>query len=47
MRWPRRTAFCIPAIGKGVEPTRADATAQETGVPLKITKRGALAFGRR
>ena len=34
-------------IGKGVAPDRAGAAAAEAGVPLQVTKRGALVFARR
>jgi len=34
-------------IGKGVEAARAARAAEETRVPLTVTKRGALVFGRR
>ena len=34
-------------VGKGVAPERARAAADATAVPLTVTKRGALAFGRR
>ena len=31
-------------IGKGTEPDRAEAAAEITNIPLRITKRGALAL---
>ena len=34
-------------VGKGVEAARAARAAEATGVPLTVTKRGALVFGRR
>jgi SAM-dependent methyltransferase len=34
-------------IGKGVEPARAQAEAASATVPLSVTKRGALVFGRK
>jgi hypothetical protein len=34
-------------VGKGVAPQRAAARADAADVPLSVTKRGALVFGRR
>jgi SAM-dependent methyltransferase len=47
MELPSRPAVRDYLIGKGVEPTRAQAVADETAVPLSVTKRGSLAFARK
>jgi SAM-dependent methyltransferase len=44
---PSREAVRDYLIGKGVEPARARAAAASAEVPMSVTKRGALAFGRR
>jgi SAM-dependent methyltransferase len=44
---PSRAAVRDYLIGKGSEPERARAAAKVADVPLSVTKRGALAFGRR
>jgi SAM-dependent methyltransferase len=44
---PSRAAVRDYLIGKGVEPRRARAVADETAVPLSVTKRGSLAFARK
>jgi SAM-dependent methyltransferase len=41
---PSRPAVRDYLIGKGTEPDRAEAAAEITNVPLRITKRGALAL---
>ncbi|MGH2744944.1 MAG: class I SAM-dependent methyltransferase, partial [Thermoleophilaceae bacterium] len=47
LRLPDRASVRDYLIGKGTEPARAAAAADETGVPLEVTKRGALVFARR
>ena len=47
LRLPSRQDVRDYLIGKGVEPRRASAAAAEVGVPLEVTKRGALVFARR
>ena len=47
LRLPRRADVRDYLIGKGVEPRRASAAAAQVGVPLEVTKRGALVFARR
>jgi SAM-dependent methyltransferase len=44
---PSREAVRDYLIGKGVAPARADAAADDSTVPLTVTKRGALAFARK
>jgi len=44
---PTREAVRDYLVGKGVEPRRAAANAELADAPLLVTKRGALAFGRR
>lgn len=44
---PSREAVRDYLVGKGVDPDRAALAAEATEVPLRVTKRGALAFGRR
>jgi SAM-dependent methyltransferase len=44
---PTRAAVRDYLVGKGVEPAAAESTAKQTAVPLSVTKRGALAFGRK
>ena len=43
---PSRAAVRDYLVGKGLDPERARAAAETTVVPLSVTKRGALAFGR-
>ena len=47
LRLPSRVDVRDYLIGKGVAPDRAGAEAAEAGVPLQVTKRGALVFARR
>jgi SAM-dependent methyltransferase len=47
LRLPARDAVRDYLIGKGVPRPRAGAVAADTLVPLTVTKRGALAFGRK
>jgi SAM-dependent methyltransferase len=44
---PSRSAVRDYLIGKGCAPAQARATAAVTAVPLRVTKRGALAFARK
>jgi SAM-dependent methyltransferase len=44
---PTRTAVRDYLIGKGVERLVAEAKAETIAIPLRVTKRGALAFGRK
>jgi SAM-dependent methyltransferase len=44
---PTRAAVRDYLIGKGTDPERAQAAAQEVELPLSVTKRGALAFARK
>jgi SAM-dependent methyltransferase len=44
---PSRGAVRDYLVGKGSEPSQAEAAAAITEVPLLVTKRGALAFGRK
>jgi SAM-dependent methyltransferase len=44
---PDRTAVRDYLVGKGVEARAAELAAERTEVPLSVTKRGALAFGRK
>jgi hypothetical protein len=44
---PTREAVRDYLVGKGVEPPTAAARAEVADVPLSVTKRGALVFGRR
>jgi hypothetical protein len=44
---PTREAVRDDLVGKGVEPRSAAARAEAAEVPLSVTKRGALVFGRR
>ena len=44
---PTREAVRDYLVGKGVEPPRAAARAAAADVPLSVTKRGALVFGRK
>jgi hypothetical protein len=44
---PSRSAVRDYLIGKGCAPVRAQAVAETATVPLRITKRGALAFARK
>lgn len=44
---PTRAALRDYLIGKGVEQRRAAARAETIPVPLRVTKRGAVAFGRK
>jgi hypothetical protein len=39
--------FANYLIGKGVEPDVAEGRAEAVAVPLSVTRRGALAFGRK
>jgi SAM-dependent methyltransferase len=47
LRLPSRPDVRDYLIGKGVDPQRASAAAEEVRVPLEVTKRGALVFARR
>ena len=47
LRLPSRQDVRDYLIGKGVAPEPAGAAAAEVGVPLQVTKRGALVFARR
>ena len=47
LRLPGRADVRDYLIGKGVEPDRAAAAAEDVEVPLEVTKRGALVFARR
>jgi SAM-dependent methyltransferase len=47
LRLPSRAAVRDYLIGKGTEPQRARAAAEEVDVPLSVTKRGILAFARK
>jgi SAM-dependent methyltransferase len=44
---PTRPAVRDYLIGKGVEPGIAEAAAGSVAIPLSVTKRGALVFGRK
>ncbi len=44
---PGRAAVRDYLIGKGTEPDHAQAAADGVELPLKVTKRGALVFGRK
>jgi SAM-dependent methyltransferase len=44
---PDRTAVRDYLVGKGVDARAAELVAERTEVPLSVTKRGALAFGRK
>jgi SAM-dependent methyltransferase len=44
---PTRAALRDYLVGKGVDPARARAVAESSDVPLSVTKRGALVFGRK
>jgi SAM-dependent methyltransferase len=44
---PTRETVCDYLIGKGIDRDRARAAADLIDVPLSVTKRGALAFGRK
>jgi ubiquinone/menaquinone biosynthesis C-methylase UbiE len=47
LRLPSRADVRDYLIGKGAPPERASAAAEQTEVPLEVTKRGALVFARR
>ena len=47
LRLPSREDVRDYLIGKGAEPERAAAAAEDVEVPLEVTKRGALLFARR
>jgi SAM-dependent methyltransferase len=47
LRLPSREDVRDYLIGKGAEPERAAAAAEDVEVPLEVTKRGALVFARR
>ena len=47
LRLPSREEVLDYLIGKGAEPERAAAAAEDVEVPLEVTKRGALLFARR
>jgi SAM-dependent methyltransferase len=47
LRLPDREAVRDYLVGKGVETDRAEAAAGGVGVPLEVTKRGALVYARR
>jgi hypothetical protein len=44
---PTQAAVRDYLIGKGVQPRVAESKAESVTVPLSVTKRGALAFGRK